>query len=71
MKIDCYISETCSSEPQLRQNLKDALSETGITSEIEFHRIGEQEARSIGIMGSPSVLIDGIDILPGEIPGMS
>jgi predicted thioredoxin/glutaredoxin len=71
MKIDCYISETCSSERQLRENLNAALEGSNLTPEIEFHRVSEDEAKRIGIMGSPSVLIDGKDILPGEIPGAS
>lgn len=71
MKIDCYISAGCNSEVQLRDNLKKALSESFIKPEIQFHKIDEKEARKKGLMGSPSVLIDGIDILPGEIPGIS
>jgi len=71
MKIDCYISEGCSSETQLRENLKSALADISIEPEIHFHRIDEEKAKRKGIMGSPSVLIDDADILPGEILGIS
>ena len=71
MKIDCYISEGCSSEAQLWENLKAALTNSSVKPVIQFHRINEEEAKRKGLMGSPSVLIDGVDILPGEIPGTS
>jgi len=71
MKIDCYISEGCSSETQLRYNLRAALANSFIKPEIHFHTIDEEEARKKGLMGSPSVLINEVDILPGEIPGIS
>lgn len=71
MKIDCYMSEGCISETQLRENLKAALVNSSVKPEIQFHRINEEEARKKSLMGSPSVLIDGIDILPGEIPWIS
>jgi hypothetical protein len=50
MKIDCYISEGCTSEEAL---------------------INESEAIEKGIMGSPAVFINGVDILPGEMPCIS
>ncbi len=71
MKIECYISEGCSSEAQLRENLKAALANSSLKPEIHFHRIDEEEAKRKGLMGSPTVLINGVDILPGEIPGIS
>lgn len=71
MKIDCYISEGCSSEVQLRKNLKAAFAGSPVRPDIRFHRINEEEAGRKGLMGSPSVLINGVDIMPGEIPGTS
>ncbi len=71
MKIECYISEECSSEAQLRENLKAALAGSSVKPDIQFHIINEAEAERKGLMGSPSVLINGVDILPGEIPGIS
>lgn len=71
MKIDCFISDECSSEAQLRENLNAALTDSSVSPDIQFHRINEEEAKRKGLMGSPSVLINDVDILPGEIPGIS
>jgi hypothetical protein len=71
MKIDCYISEECSSESQLRVNLDEALTDISVKPDIRFYRIGEEEALKKGIAGSPTVMINGIDIIPGEKPGIS
>jgi hypothetical protein len=71
MKIDCYISKTCSSEDALRKNVFDAINLEGIDASVNIYRITDEEARSLGLMGSPTVLIDGEDILSGEIPGFA
>ena len=71
MKIDCYISEGCGSERNLRQNIEEALEKESFNADVRFHTINETEAKQMGLMGSPSVLINGVDILPGEIPGIS
>ncbi len=71
MKIDCYISEGCGSEIQLRENVEEAMRLESVGADVRFHIINETEAKRLGLMGSPSVLINGKDILPGEIPGIS
>jgi hypothetical protein len=71
MKIDCHKSEGRSSEAQLRENLKAALANNSFKPDIQFHRINEEEAKRKGLMGSPSVLINEVSILQGEIPGIS
>jgi hypothetical protein len=71
MKINCYISPGCTSEKPLKENLDQALRLEGIDAEVQFHRISEEEAVSIGLKGSPTILINGIDIMPGEISGFS
>jgi hypothetical protein len=71
MKIDCYISEGCTSESALRVNVDNALKQENVKAAVQYHIIDELEAKRIGIMGSPTVLINGIDILPGENPGIS
>ncbi|HDZ62871.1 MAG TPA: hypothetical protein ENH40_06990 [Nitrospirae bacterium] len=70
MKIDCYISDECRSEVRLRKNLQAAIAGSSVKPDIRFHIINEAEAREKGLMGSPSVLINGVDIIPGEIPGI-
>ena len=71
MRIDCYISPHCGSNEALRENIGKALEFEAAEAEVTFSVINEQEAERLGLMGSPSVLINGIDILPGEIPGFS
>jgi hypothetical protein len=71
MKIDCYISEGCSSEEALNVNLREALKLEETAATIKIHRMSDAEAKRLGLMGSPSVFIDGIDILPAALPGFS
>ncbi len=71
MKIDCYISLNCISERQLKENVNKAIKLEAVDAEVEFHRIDDTEAERIGLKGSPSVLINGVDIMPGEISGFS
>ena len=71
IEIDCYISEGCTSEDGLRKNIADALEQDSLEAEVTFHRIREKEANELGLRGSPTVLINGVDILPGETPGIA
>lgn len=71
MKIDCYISEGCSSEEALHINVRKALKLESADAVVEIHRMSDAEAKRLGLMGSPSVFIDGIDILPADLPGFS
>jgi hypothetical protein len=71
MKIDCYISESCTSEAVLRVNVVNALKQENIKAEVQYHRINESEAKRMGVMGSPTVLINCVDIMSGEVPGIS
>jgi hypothetical protein len=71
MVIDCYISEGCSSEEALRENVMEALELEAVDASVNFRIINETEAESLGLMGSPSILINGNDIIPGDIPGFA
>ena len=71
MRIDCYLSPLCGSKENLKENIKRALELEAAEAEVIFSVINEQEAERLGLMGSPSILINGIDILPSEIPGFS
>ncbi len=71
MRVDCYISLGCTSEEALRENLERALELEAAEAEVNFHRLSDAEAERLGLRGSPSVLMDGRDILPGEISGFS
>ena len=71
MKIDCYISTSCSSEEALKKNITEAVKLESVYADVSIHRIDETEAKRLKLMGSPSVHINGEDILPGEIPGIA
>ena len=71
MIIDCYISESCSSEDALRRNVMEALELAAVDAPVNFRIINETEAKRLGLMGSPSIMINGKDIIPGDIPGFS
>lgn len=55
----------------LREYLGKALELEAAEAEVNFHRISDAEAERLGLRGSPSIFIDGRDIMPGEIPGFS
>lgn len=67
MNIDCYLSEHCGSYHELRENLGIALKELGITAEPVFHTISYDEALALDIKGSPTIRINGTDLV--EMPG--
>jgi hypothetical protein len=71
MKIDCYISLNCTSEKQLKENVNKAIQLEAVEAEVSFHRIDDTEAERKGLKGSPSVFINGVDIMPGELSGFS
>lgn len=71
MRIDCYFSKACSAKDALRNNILESMKLEGVDASVHFHDIDEKEAQALGLMGSPSICIDGADILPGEISGFA
>ena len=71
MRIDCYMSLSCGAEEGLRENISHALDLEGLRAEVKFHRINDLQAATLGLHGSPSVLIDGKDIQPADVSGFS
>ena len=71
MKIDCYLSPECASEEGLRENLARALTAEGVNAELRIHRVEDDEARALGVTGSPAVLIDGNELQPQDVIGFS
>ncbi len=71
MKIECYLSQGCSSLEELKANIEQALNMSGIKAEMYYYQIGDEEAAELKLAGSPTVLIDGKDIAPGAAPGFS
>jgi len=71
LSIDCYLSQGCQSEEALKTNIAAALEKEGIKAEVNFHRINNDEASSLGLSGSPSVFINGIELQPSGTTGFS
>ena len=71
MKIDCYLSPRCSSEEDLQKNITFALFSENVQAEVNFYRINDDNAMSLGLKGSPSVFIDGMELQPLRTIGFS
>ena len=71
MKVDCYFSMGCTSDVALKHNLNEALIAESTEAEVNFHRIGENEAQRLNLKGSPTILIYGVDPFPSDIDGFS
>jgi hypothetical protein len=71
LKIDCYLSQGCTSEGTLKTNIALALEKEGLQAEVNFYRINDAEALSRGLSGSPSVFINGKELQPTGTIGFS
>ena len=71
MIIDCYLAPGCGSEQRLRENINVALRREAAQAEVRFHKIDAAEADRLGLRGSPSVLVNGKDIQPVDVPGFA
>ncbi len=71
MKIDCYLSPECASEEGLRENISCALAAEKVKADVGFHRIDDDKAVALGLSGSPSVFINGMELQPLGTVGFS
>jgi hypothetical protein len=72
MKIDCYLSEHCGSYHQLRENIDRAMRELGLQAEVVYHTIYFDDAVRMGIIGSPTIQVNGKDLFAGAgTPGIT
>jgi hypothetical protein len=71
IRIDCYLAQNCTSEPALSDNINAAVRLETAKTQVSFIRVTESEAEELGLRGSPSVLVDGQDILPASLSGFS
>ncbi len=71
MKIDCYISQGCGSEDALKENIARALEVEEINADVRIHRISDEKAAELGLSGSPSVFINGMELQPSVGIGFS
>ena len=71
LTIDCYLSQGCQSEEALKISIATALERDGIKADVNFHRLNDDEASSLGLSGSPSVFINGKELQPSGTVGFS
>ncbi|HMK34649.1 MAG TPA: hypothetical protein VK463_06265 [Desulfomonilaceae bacterium] len=71
IRIDCYLAQDCGSQQALQNSIDAALRLENAKAEVSFSRVTESEAEELGLRGSPSVLVDGQDILPSNLSGFS
>jgi len=71
MKIDCYLSPECASEEALRENINGALVAEKVKADVGFYRIDDDKAVALGLSGSPSVFINGMELQPQGTVGFS
>ena len=64
VKIDCYISTRCASEVPLRSNMNEALDLEGVEAEVRVYLVDDEKAAEMGLKGSPSVFINGVELQP-------
>ena len=64
MRIECYYYEGCGSLETLPARLEEALALVGAHAHVHHRTLSPEEGLSLGIPGSPTVRIDGEDILP-------
>ncbi len=71
LTIDCYLSQGCQSEEALKMSIATALERDGIKADVNFQRLNDDEASSLGLSGSPSVFINGKELQPLGTAGFS
>ena len=69
MKIECFFTEGCGSKKQLMQHTEQALREERIDAEVLSRQVSQEEAKQMGIGGSPTVWVDGRDLEEEAPPG--
>jgi hypothetical protein len=75
-KIELLWWEGCPSTERALAELRDALDDVGLNgAEVRTREImTDADAGDAGFLGSPTILIDGVDLVPappGERPGLS
>ncbi|MFX1256088.1 MAG: hypothetical protein ACFFCZ_31055 [Promethearchaeota archaeon] len=71
MKVELYYFDGCPNYNSAISNLKSALQERDISSKIEIIRVKSPEhAQELNFQGSPSIVIDGIDLERKDDPAL-
>ena len=61
LRIDVYLSETCASYYELRENLDRSAAILCVSNEVIYHTINYDDAVNLSIKGSPTIYINGKD----------
>jgi len=65
MDIQFLYYEDCPSHDEALEQLKEVLNEEGVQAEIEIIKVEtERQAQELKFIGSPTILIEGQDIVP-------
>lgn len=67
MRVNFLYFEDCPSHEQALERLQKVMSEEGVEAEIEVTQVETDErAQELRFTGSPSIRVDGEDIVPAE-----
>jgi hypothetical protein len=68
VQIELYWWDGCPSTPRARAELRAALDELGLrdTEVRERHIETDDDAAQAGFVGSPTILVDGVDVAPAD-----
>ncbi len=71
MQVQLLYTDDCDHRLEAWAALRQAMQETGVRAYIDEIRIRDlEQADQLGFSGSPTVLINGRDIAPGEPPSL-
>ncbi len=66
LKIELLYSPRCKSYLQMKTYLERALTQLGLSAELSLREINsKEEAQKQGLLGSPTVKVNGEDLEPG------
>jgi hypothetical protein len=69
LQVSFYYFEDCPSHEQALERLRETMAEEGLPDAVEVVRVEtEDEARRLRFVGSPTIRVDGEDIVPPEEP---
>lgn len=70
MRIEFLYWDECPSHDQALARLREVLAEEGIREKVHLVRVDtDEQARALAFPGSPTIRIDGADIVPpSELP---
>ncbi len=67
MKVEVYVSPSCSHREQAGAIVSEALTDAGQSVPVETISVGDyEEAKSRRMFGSPTIRVDGMDVEYGE-----